>query len=428
MFTRHVRRRLSAYCNGELSAEESRRVREHLLRCRRCRDEYDEIKLGVELARQLPLVSAPQSIWNELERSLAAEVPAKSQARPWSFSPALSWGRIAVAVSLLLLAAGIGLIWHYSQKPDQKMVEEQAPTPEAPRETPQPGNQTPGLEPPTRPDVAVQDDPRPDNDLPAPKMPRPPNRAYGPSPQRHPWEVDVLEGELVIGSERIKDKGQLAIGQRLETDGSARARVQVANIGHVEVEPNSSLQLLRSGSTEHRLSLEKGRLRAMILAPPRLFFVNTPSAVAIDYGCAYTLTVDEDGGSRLEVQAGWVMMVSRGRESMVPMGGVCITRSGIGPGTPYFEDASEVFLNALTRFDFEGGGKAALGIVLAESRKRDTMTLINLLHRVRRNDRIRVYERLAALVPPPEGVTMAGVMRLDEGMLERWRMELTWVW
>jgi ferric-dicitrate binding protein FerR (iron transport regulator) len=424
MFTRHMRRRLSAYCNGELSAEETRRVREHLLGCRRCRSEYDEIRLGVELARQLPLVSAPESLWNELETLLAAEEPASSPVRPRRLAPALSWGRIAVAAALLLLAAGIGLIWHYSQKPTDQMVREQDPAPVAPHEAPEPRDQTPAPKSPTLPEVAVQ----PDRDLPAPKAPQTPDRDYRPSRHANPWQVDALEGEPVIGSERIKDKGQLAIGQRLETDGTARARVEVADIGHVEVEPNSSLQLLRSGSTEHRLSLEKGRLRAMILAPPRLFFVNTPSAVAIDYGCAYTLTVDEDGGSRLEVQAGWVMMVSRGRESMVPMGGVCITRSGIGPGTPYFEDASEVLLNALTRFDFEGGGKAALDVVLAESRKRDTMTLINLLNRVRRQDRLRVYERLAALVPPPEGVTLAGVMRLDEEMLERWRMELTWVW
>jgi ferric-dicitrate binding protein FerR (iron transport regulator) len=424
MFTRHVRRRLSAYCNGELSAEESRRVREHLLGCRRCRGEYDEIKLGVELARQLPLVSAPQSIWNELETLLAAEEPAKALIRPQRFAPALSWSRIAVAVSLLLLVVGIGLIWHYSQKPDQQEAQKNAPTPEAPREGPgQHREQLPAPEPPKAP-VVAGDPTRRHHNLSSPKGPRTPDLPVSPNP----WEVNALEGEPTIGSERIKDKGQLGIGQRLETDERARARIEVADIGHVEVAPNSSLQLLRSGSTEHRISLEKGGLRATILAPPRLFFVNTPSAVAIDYGCAYTLTVDDNGGSRLEVQAGWVMMVSRGRESMVPMGAICITRPGIGPGTPYFEDASEVFLSALTRFDFEGEGKKALDVVLAEARKRDTLTLISLLNRVRRKDRLRVYQRLAFLVPPPEGVTMPGVMRLDEEMIDLWRKELTWVW
>jgi anti-sigma factor RsiW len=43
MFTKHVIKQLSAYCNGELVSEQSQRVREHLLACERCRKEYEEI-------------------------------------------------------------------------------------------------------------------------------------------------------------------------------------------------------------------------------------------------------------------------------------------------------------------------------------------------------------------------------------------------
>jgi hypothetical protein len=357
-------------------------------------------------------------MWSELEILLAREDPVREHARaPW-FTPAFNW--IAVAATVLLLVAVIGLIRYYSQKTPDQQEAEKVPAPEAPVVTPQRPDELPGPKPPETPQVAVEN--RGGRALEKPSYPGMPGH------KPNPWEVNAIEGEPVIDAMRIKDKGQLAIGQRLRTDAGARARIEVADIGHVEVEPNSSLQLLRSGSTEHRLSLEKGELRATILAPPRLFFVNTPSAVAIDYGCAYTLKVEDDGGSRLEVQAGWVMMVARGRESMVPMGGVCITRPGIGPGTPYFEDASETFLSALTRFDFEGGGQPALSVVLAESRKRDTLTLYNLLNRVQKKNRMRIYERLALLAPPPDGVTVTGVMRLDKKMLERWLMELTWVW
>ena len=70
MFRKHVGKELSAYCNTELSPEEMRRVREHLLGCQHCRREYEEIKLGVDFAQQLPLVPAPESLWNELETLL----------------------------------------------------------------------------------------------------------------------------------------------------------------------------------------------------------------------------------------------------------------------------------------------------------------------------------------------------------------------
>jgi hypothetical protein len=216
----------------------------------------------------------------------------------------------------------------------------------------------------------------------------------------------------------------------LVTDSGSRAVIAVADIGQVEVYSNSRVRLVRTGKREHRLALDRGSLHAKINAPPRLFFVDTPSAVAVDIGCAYTLSVDDNGATRLHVDGGWVMLVHNGRESMVPDGAVCVTQPGIGPGTPYFEDASERFLKALTRFDFEKGTDDVLRVVLAEARKRDTITLINLLHWAGAGgeQRSRVYDRLAELVPPPTGVTKPGVMKFDQHMLELWMKDLTWVW
>jgi hypothetical protein len=113
---------------------------------------------------------------------------------------------------------------------------------------------------------------------------------------------------------------------------------------------------------------------------------------------------------------------------MVPAGGTCITRPGQGPGTPFFGDASARFLDELTRFDFENGGADALLAVLAEARERDTLTLIQLLARTRGSNRAKVFDRLAEIAPPPEGVSRAGILRLDTAMLESWTKELTWLW
>ena len=43
-------------------------------------------------------------------------------------------------------------------------------------------------------------------------------------------------------------------------------------------------------------------------------------------------------------------------------------------------------------------------------------------------DRVRVYEKLAAFAPPPPGVTREGVLRLDQQMLETWKNELELSW
>jgi len=167
-------------------------------------------------------------------------------------------------------------------------------------------------------------------------------------------------------------------------------------------------------------------MSARISAPPKLFFVNTPSAIAEYLGCAYTLEVDDAGNSLLRVTLGWVALQLKDRESLVPAGAACATRPGIGPGTPYFEDASELFRTALAKLDFEPNDTQwskipALDIVLHQARPRDTMTLWYLLSRVDQNDRGRVYARMVELVPPPDGVTRDGVLRLDQEMLKRWR-------
>jgi hypothetical protein len=247
--------------------------------------------------------------------------------------------------------------------------------------------------------------------------------------QRPSWEVARLDGMPRIGSSRISNKGRLAVGQWLETDGSSRAQIEVGSIGLVQIDPNTRVRLLETRPTEHRLELAQGRMSARIWAPPRLFFVDTPSAVAADLGCAYTLEVNGEGASLLHVTSGWVALQLKDRESMVPAGAACQTRLGIGPGTPYFEDASESFRVSLAKFDFDPSAKAAaLESVLSEARPRDSLTLWHLLSRANGTERLRVYERLAALAPPPGSVTREGALQLNPEMLQTWREALESSW
>jgi hypothetical protein len=248
------------------------------------------------------------------------------------------------------------------------------------------------------------------------------------------WEVASLSGSPRIGAERISGTGRIAVGEWLETDASSRARLRVGTIGEVVVEPNTRLRLVQARLTDQRLALARGTVRATISAPPRLFFVETPSAVAVDLGCAYTLEVDEEGVGLLSVSTGWVSFEHQGRESVVPAGARCVTRPGSGPGTPYFGDASEPFRAGLETLDFAGRNPdparaatsrdrdrdAALDTVLAEARRRDALTLWHLLGRLEGDARARTYDRLSVLAPPPGGVTREGVLAGDRRMLELW--------
>ncbi|MDX6382706.1 MAG: hypothetical protein QOK48_279 [Blastocatellia bacterium] len=247
-----------------------------------------------------------------------------------------------------------------------------------------------------------------------------------PRAQGSTWDVARLNGVPRIGTKQVNDKGKLGVGEWLETDTNSRAQISVGDIGKVDIDPDTRVRLIETNPTEHRLELAHGRLSARISAPPKLFFVNTPSGVAEDLGCAYTLEVNDAGRSLLHVTAGWVALQLKDRESVVPAGAACATWPGVGPGTPYFEDATELFRTALAKFDFEPNDTQwskvpALDIILHDARPRDAMTLWYLLSRVNEKDRVRVYSRTAQLAPPPPGVTREGILRLDQDMLNRWR-------
>jgi hypothetical protein len=369
MFGKHVSNLTSAYCHDELSPAQSLRVAEHLTGCRRCREEFEEIKFGARLAAQLPLVEAPDSLWRGIEIALDHDGrPASTRNGPrlisWLMEP-----RFALAsLGLVLLVVGFAALW-------------------------------------------LRHSPRPLESL-----------AVGPS-----WGVARLDGAPRIGSALVSGKARLGVGEWLETDSNSRAQISVSDIGQVEIDPNSRVRLVETKPTEHRLELAEGRLSARISAPPKLFFVNTPSGVAEDLGCAYTLEVDKTGNSLLRVTMGWVSLQLKDRESVVPAGAACSTRPGIGPGTPYFEDASEKFRAALSKVDFDHDS-AQIRIVAANSRVRDTLTLWNLLPRVSGADRELVYDRLALLVPPPAGVTRQGVLALNQQMLDAWKEHLESRW
>src|SRR5262249_42506201 len=138
------------------------------------------------------------------------------------------------------------------------------------------------------------------------------------------WEVTGLAGTSLLRP-----------GEVLQTDSMSQAQVKIANIGQLKIEPNTKIRLLVSKPDQHRIALDRGRLEATTWSPPRLFIVETPSAAAVDLGCKYSLEVEEDGSSLLQVTLGMVALQRDQRETIIPAGAFCRTRPGAGPGTPF---------------------------------------------------------------------------------------------
>lgn len=297
-----------------------------------------------DVLRQLPVVKAPDAIWNSIAASLNAPVRTPER-RLW-----LRW---AFAMAVTVVVMGVTLYWRLASRPK--------------------------------------------------------------------WEVTLT-------SAGVTSKEAVHAGEWLQTDASSTAEMHVGSIGTVEVAPRTRLRVVTTRPDEHRISLQHGEIKATISAPPKLFFVDTKSATAIDLGCQYTMKVDDYGNGVLNVTLGWVAFEWQGRESLVPAGAQCRTHANAGPGTPYFEDAPARLTSALENFDFANGGETSIRSILADARPRDTLTLWHLLSRINPTLREQVFDRMVMFSPLPKGVTRDKVLALDPDTLKLWKDELAWTW
>ena len=240
------------------------------------------------------------------------------------------------------------------------------------------------------------------------------------------WSVELMEApaDRSPAASKLKRKMQMQVGEAFETNRVSTANIAVADIGRIELEPMTRLRLLQSAAGRKRIALDRGTIHVAIWAPPGEFVVDTPSAIAVDLGCMYTLKIEENGNGLLRTTLGWVGFQSNGHESLIPAGAAAATYAESGPGLPFFEDASEQFRSAVSQFDSAKEGSAqrfaAQQVILREARARDGLTLWHLLSRVSEVDRQAVFERLSMLIPPPASVTREGILRLDRAMLDSW--------
>jgi hypothetical protein len=219
--------------------------------------------------------------------------------------------------------------------------------------------------------------------------------------------------------------GTLAVGGWIETaDGTAR--VEVANIGAVELAPRSRLALRDTSPSEHRLALEHGALHAKVSAPPRLFVIETASATAIDLGCEYDLAVGADGTGTLTVVTGQVELAAPSGVIVVVPAGTTARFTPHGIGLPVRTGANQVMLDAVAAFD--PGVPESVEAILSAAGDGDQITLVNLLALAGPYQRDAIFDALHALSPCPEDVVKDAIIAGDKDQLARWRESVVDGW
>jgi hypothetical protein len=82
-----------------------------------------------------------------------------------------------------------------------------------------------------------------------------PNAASGPG-----WDVESVAGTPQVESNafwRNTGAAKLGVGQTLVTDSHSKANISIADVGTVNVEPNTRLRLVAGGNGHNRLALDR---------------------------------------------------------------------------------------------------------------------------------------------------------------------------
>lgn len=101
---------LSAYIDGEATAEERQTVEQHIASCASCRAALQDFSTVQTLSRMLPVLDAPQGFRQRVTERV--ERTSRTWFRIRQFAPRFALGTIA----LLLISTGV-LFWQWRQSP-----------------------------------------------------------------------------------------------------------------------------------------------------------------------------------------------------------------------------------------------------------------------------------------------------------------------
>ena len=199
---------------------------------------------------------------------------------------------------------------------------------------------------------------------------------------------------LAVARAGGEDPRGLTLDKPLVT-GTEQATVKLG-YGEIALQPNSTLRLVKFEKNEHRLALDRGTLRAVVDAPPRLFNVDVPGGQVVDLGCAYTLSVRDDGSKEVVVETGYVELEGAGRRVTVPAGARTSYAKAGWPRAPVDQQATAAWSDTLRAFEDDPAGGDAAALVAAAG-ELDAVSLWNVLPHAPADKRAVISKRIKEL-------------------------------
>ncbi|MDP2366038.1 MAG: hypothetical protein Q8M94_19980, partial [Ignavibacteria bacterium] len=234
------------------------------------------------------------------------------------------------------------------------------------------------------------------------------------------WEVVQLTGQPKIGNVVINKDDRFSSESTIETNENSSVTFVMPDLGRLFID---KLSVVSRTKNSNEIKIDKGQIRKFEGDASDVLTVLTPLAKFTEFykGGAFRLSVDEHGSCKLAVESGWVIVNIKEFDSYVPKNFDCLISRG-RYGIPYPSDSSPQLINLLQ--NFSGINDPSVGTILSQMTIKESLSLWHIIQLISTENRSIAFDRLIELIPPPSGVTKAGILALNKTMLLDWRQEI----
>jgi hypothetical protein len=240
-----------------------------------------------------------------------------------------------------------------------------------------------------------------------------------------PWKVNTKEGTVVVNG-IVNFSGKIRQGESLLTEADSRAAILVPGIGNIDVDENSLLLLEKAKDGNNRIRLQKGSIKIVNMANMPDLAIDVASCVVVDRSGQFGISIGENNLINVSVDFGFVELQHGSQMVYINEGYICEILNGDKIGVPYRNDASDELKEEVKNFESNKINDGTINKIIKAATPKDMLTLLELIPRTSQLKRQILFQAIANNFPPPESVTLAGIINGDSNMLYLWWQEIEW--
>lgn len=239
------------------------------------------------------------------------------------------------------------------------------------------------------------------------------------------WKVYSTLGDPLLNKEPFSESINFSPGDLITVDEVSSAIIEMPGIGRIKVFNGTSVKRLEKDNSCRLLG---GKLAINALRAKENLSLVVPDATIQGFqdGVDYSVQVDKRGNSVIDVDAGWLLVSSGNNVTIFPKNYSLRILNGGGVSIPHYSNSGSNLNTLLEEYLFNGKRGMTLNRILELSTNKESITLWNLLQRVKPKHRNVVYEKLYALVPHSDSVTKNDLLDLAQDPLQIWFEEIEW--